>query len=82
MLTRLILLNGSKAQANLLAIDERQSLESLTREEKTTARSLNQLQQKYEGFSERREKVAEDGKAQSVRKAEVSPIYEHYTWIN
>ncbi|KAL4266841.1 SMC family protein [Pleurotus pulmonarius] len=60
-----------KAQANLLAIDERQSLESLTREEKTTARSLNQLQQKHEGLSERRERVAEDGKAQSARKAEL-----------
>ncbi|KAG5220706.1 Structural maintenance of chromosomes protein [Salix suchowensis] len=48
--------------------------ESLTREEKTTARSLNQLQQKYEGFSERRERIAEDGKAQSARKAEVSHL--------
>ncbi|KAJ8515491.1 hypothetical protein ONZ45_g7107 [Pleurotus djamor] len=60
-----------KAQANLLAIDERQSLESTTREEKTAARSLTQLTQKHEGLSERRDKVAEDLQVQTARKAEL-----------
>ena len=43
-----------KASASVLAVDERQSLESLIRDEKTVGRALAQLKEKHEKLSEER----------------------------
>lgn len=55
----------------MLAVDERQSLETLTREHKTTARMLGQLKEKQTGLEESRETRLADAQVQSARKAEV-----------
>ncbi|PPQ98373.1 hypothetical protein CVT26_013579 [Gymnopilus dilepis] len=49
-----------KASASVLAVDERQSLESLTREEKTAARALTQLTEKEQGFEEKKAQRSEE----------------------
>jgi structural maintenance of chromosome 1 len=60
-----------KASASILAVDERQSLETLTREEKTASRSLAQLKEKHQDLDQKRAKLSEDARVQSERKAEV-----------
>jgi structural maintenance of chromosome 1 len=64
----------SKASASVLAIDERQSLETLTREEKTASRLFAQLSEKQQGLEEKRETLAEDARVQAVRKTEVRAL--------
>ncbi|KAL0960255.1 hypothetical protein HGRIS_011886 [Hohenbuehelia grisea] len=60
-----------KGQASVLAVDERQALETLTRDEKTNSRSLGQLREKHEGMSEKRTKLVDDAKTLGVRKSEL-----------
>lgn len=49
--------NNLKAQANVRAVDERQSLQTLGREEKTSARTLASLQEGCEGREETRQRL-------------------------
>ncbi|KAJ7032498.1 condensin complex subunit SMC1 [Mycena alexandri] len=60
-----------KAAASVLAVDERQSLETLNRELKTVTRTLGQLKEKQTGLEENRESRTADLEAQSTRKAEL-----------
>ncbi|KAF7352348.1 Structural maintenance of chromosomes protein [Mycena venus] len=60
-----------KAAASVLAVDERQALETLTREHKTVARTLGQLKEKQTGLEENRETRSADLEAQSGRKKEL-----------
>ena len=64
----------SKASASVLAVDERQSLETLSRDEKTTARTLSQLKDKLEQQTQKREKLAEEERTLSQKKSEVYPF--------
>ncbi|EKM82180.1 hypothetical protein AGABI1DRAFT_36117 [Agaricus bisporus var. burnettii JB137-S8] len=60
-----------KAQANILAVDERQQLETLTRDEKTTSRTLAQLTERRQNLEEKNATRSEDLNAQSGKRAEV-----------
>lgn len=60
-----------KAQASILAVDERQSLETLSRDEKTSSRALTQLKEKKEAFDTRRAKLLEEQATQTERRKEV-----------
>ncbi|KAH7929959.1 RecF/RecN/SMC protein [Leucogyrophana mollusca] len=60
-----------KASANVLAVDERQSLETLTRDEKTAHRTLAQLKGKHEEMIQQKEKLSEDSRSQGERKTEL-----------
>jgi structural maintenance of chromosome 1 len=62
---------NSKAQTNILAVDERQQLETLTRDEKTTNRTLAQLTEKRQGFEEKISTRNEDLNTQTGRRVEV-----------
>ncbi|KAJ8472469.1 hypothetical protein ONZ51_g8497 [Trametes cubensis] len=59
-----------KAAASVLAVDERQSLETLKRDEKTTSRTLSQLKDKLEQLTQKRDKLSEEERTQSQKKAE------------
>lgn len=52
-------------------MDERQSLETLTRDEKTTGRTLAQLKDKLEQFTQKREKLEEERHTHEQKKADV-----------
>lgn len=58
----------------MLAVDERQSLETLKRDEKTTSRTLSQLKDKLEQLTQKRDKLSDEERTQSQKKAEVSPL--------
>ncbi|KAF8638669.1 hypothetical protein AX17_002030 [Amanita inopinata Kibby_2008] len=60
-----------KASASVLAVDERQALDTLTREEKTTARSLTQLKEKQEGLDEKKQGRTRDLESQDEKKTEL-----------
>ncbi len=60
-----------KAQASILAVPERQSLETLTRDSKTSARALAQLKDKVEQLTARKTKLTEDENIQKQRRKEV-----------
>ncbi|KAL0571911.1 Structural maintenance of chromosomes protein 1 [Marasmius crinis-equi] len=60
-----------KASANVLAIDERQSLETLTREEKTASRTLSTLTEKQKGLEEKRSMRSEELQAHLEKKAQL-----------
>ncbi|KAF8630781.1 hypothetical protein AX15_002729 [Amanita polypyramis BW_CC] len=60
-----------KASASVLAVDERQSLETLTREEKTVSRSLAQLKEKQEGLEEKKETRMGELETQNEKKSEL-----------
>ncbi|KAE9404591.1 condensin complex subunit SMC1 [Gymnopus androsaceus JB14] len=60
-----------KTSANLLAIEERQKLEKLLREEKSGGRSLNALKEKQQGLEEKRDSRSEDLTAQNAKKVEL-----------
>ncbi|KAJ7246598.1 condensin complex subunit SMC1 [Mycena haematopus] len=60
-----------KAAASVLAVDERQQLETLTREHKTVTRTLGQLKEKQTGLEENRETRSADLAIQSTRKTEL-----------
>lgn len=60
-----------KAQASVLAVDERQKLETLTRDEKTASRALTQLTERLQGLEEKINTRRDDLAAQTGKKAEV-----------
>ncbi|KAF7332519.1 Structural maintenance of chromosomes protein [Mycena kentingensis (nom. inval.)] len=60
-----------KAAASVLAVDERQQLEGLTREQKTIARTLDQLKEKQKGMEETRETRTEGAETLNARKTEL-----------
>jgi hypothetical protein len=61
----------SKASSSVLAVDERQSLETLTREEKTAGRILAQLSEKEQGFDEKKTTRSEELHQQNAKREEV-----------
>ncbi|KAJ7598927.1 condensin complex subunit SMC1 [Mycena floridula] len=60
-----------KATANLLAIDERQSLETLKRNEKAANRTLGQLLEKEHALNAKRTLRSEESTKQTEKKAEL-----------
>jgi structural maintenance of chromosome 1 len=60
-----------KAQASILAVAERQSLETLGREEKTASRTLGQLKTQIEEMETKKNQLTEDANAQGEKKTEV-----------
>ncbi|KAH7887101.1 RecF/RecN/SMC [Phlebopus sp. FC_14] len=60
-----------KASASVLAVPERQSLETLSREEKTTLRTVSQLKSKIEEMENRKSKLTEDASSQTDKKNEL-----------
>ena len=60
-----------KSSSSKLAVDERQTLETLLREEKTSSRTLAQLTEKQKGYEEKKELRSEDLRVQTARKNEV-----------
>ena len=61
----------SKASSSVLAVDERQSLETLTREEKTASRTLAQLSEKEQGFDEKKTTRTEELHQRNAKREEV-----------
>ncbi|KAH8082807.1 cohesin complex subunit psm1 [Cristinia sonorae] len=72
-----------KAQASILAVDERQSLETLSRDEKTTGRALTQLREKKENFVAKRDRLKEEQTTLTDRRSEleakVKQLYDDLT---
>jgi structural maintenance of chromosome 1 len=60
-----------KANASVLAVAERQSLETLLRDEKTSGRLLAGLKERSDDLEEKRAKLAEDCRIANDRKTEV-----------
>ena len=60
-----------KASASVLAVDERQSLETLTREEKTAGRILAQASDKAQGFDDKKITRTEELHQQNAKREEV-----------
>ncbi|KAF7302129.1 Structural maintenance of chromosomes protein [Mycena indigotica] len=60
-----------KAAASELAVDERQSLEALSREQKTVSRTLAQLKEKQQGLQETQETRSGEAETQGTRKSEL-----------
>lgn len=60
-----------KASASVLAIDERQNLEILTRDEKTAGRGLSQLKEKFSELDDKKGKLREEVMILGDRKTEV-----------
>ena len=61
----------SKASSSVLAVDERQSLETLTREEKTASRTLAQLSEKEQGYNEKKTTRTEELHQRNAKREEV-----------
>lgn len=61
-----------RSQANTQAVEERQSLLALTRDEKTSARALASLQEAYTAFEESKEKLESEIADIEDKKGEVS----------
>ena len=60
-----------KAQASVLAVEERQSLDRLTREEKTASRTFTQLRDRQEELEQRRASLREDNDVHEAKKSDV-----------
>ncbi|PPQ75489.1 hypothetical protein CVT24_013353 [Panaeolus cyanescens] len=60
-----------KAQSSVLAVDERQSLETLTREEKTASRTLGQLSDKETTHLERKKVCVDEFETVTARRDEL-----------
>ncbi|ESK86076.1 cohesin complex subunit psm1 [Moniliophthora roreri MCA 2997] len=60
-----------KASASKLAVDERQELETLTRDEKTANRTLTTLTEKQKALEEKRDARKEELQTQTQKKAEL-----------
>ncbi|KZT24830.1 RecF/RecN/SMC protein [Neolentinus lepideus HHB14362 ss-1] len=60
-----------KAQASILAVDERQALETLGRELKTLTRTLTQIKDKYEQLDTKKTKLMEDSHTHSEKRNEL-----------
>lgn len=65
-----------KANANVLAVDERQSLKTLDREFKTATRSLDQLRERVNGFEEQRSKLDRDADEVQQKADDVSHAFQ------
>ncbi|EPQ50920.1 condensin complex subunit SMC1 [Gloeophyllum trabeum ATCC 11539] len=63
--------NRLKAEASILAVDERQALDTLGRELKTVKRTLAQVKDKYEQLEQKKEKLTEESKSQNSKKSEL-----------
>jgi structural maintenance of chromosome 1 len=61
----------SKAQASILAVEERQALEKLTRDEKTASRTFSQLRDRQEEFEQKRTSLGEDNDTYGAKRANV-----------
>lgn len=68
-----------KAQASILAVEERQALEKLTRDEKTASRTFSQLRDRQEEFEQKRASLREDGLTYEAKKANVCVPITAYT---
>lgn len=60
-----------KASASILAVSERQALETLSRDEKTASRTLTQLKAKDEELQRNQEKLRGDEQTQKASKSEL-----------
>jgi hypothetical protein len=65
------------ASASVLAVDERQSLETLTRDERTAGCVLAQLKEKHKDRNHTKDRLTEEAKVHSERKAEVRLDFFH-----
>ena len=65
---------GRKAQAAVLAVEERQSYETLKRDERTSARTLAQLKERLEAQQEKALKLRSDRDAQTEKRQEVQLV--------
>jgi structural maintenance of chromosome 1 len=63
-----------KAQGSVLAVEERQALERLTREEKTASRTFAQLRDSQEEFEQKRACLREDNNVHEAKKSDVRPF--------
>ena len=72
----------SKASASVLAVDERQSLETLTREEKTASRTLAQLSEKEQGFEEKKTTRTEELHQRNAKREEVGLLVSCLPYFN
>jgi hypothetical protein len=70
--TSVLTLFCSKAIANTQAVDERQSLQTLTRDERTSARALAGLQETHDRQEEKKGELETEAATLGERKAEVS----------
>lgn len=61
-----------KNEAAILAVPERQSLETLKRDFKTSIRALEQLKDRVEQLNTKKTKLGEDEATQKARRIEVS----------
>ena len=61
-----------RAQANTVAVDERQSLQALIRDEKTSGRTLANIEEAYNGFEESKNKLESEIADLEEKKEEVS----------
>jgi len=66
-----------KAQASILAVEERQTLEKLTREEKTASRTFAQLKHRQEEFEQKRASLREDSNLYEEKRTDVCPLCSH-----
>nr|AYN55353.1 cohesin complex subunit I [Sparassis latifolia] len=60
-----------KNDASILAVEERQALDTLSRDEKTSSRALAQLKDKHEQQMQKAEKLGEDKRVQSEKRSEL-----------
>ncbi|TFK38253.1 condensin complex subunit SMC1 [Crucibulum laeve] len=60
-----------KASSSMLAVDARQSLETLTRDLKSTARTLAQLQERQDGMQDKMKTRQEESEATATKKVEL-----------
>lgn len=67
----LTMYNTLKAQANMRAVEERQALQALGRDEKTSARTLASLQEAYENREETRQRLEKETEGLEEKKAEL-----------
>jgi structural maintenance of chromosome 1 len=65
-----------KAQASILAVEERQALERLTRDEKTASRTFTQLRDSQEELEQKRATLREDNDVHEAKKSDVR-TFEH-----
>ena len=61
----------SKAEASVLAVDERQALETLRRDAKAASRTYSQLRDKQEELEQQRDRLREDASTHGTRKDEL-----------
>lgn len=69
----------SKASASVLAVDERQSLETIRRDEKIASRALEQLKHGKDTLEEKKERISGDAAVQTRKEREVQTISSQHT---